>query len=77
MERQPEKRTPEQRLIALETELAHQQRLCEQLNEVLIEHTKAITQMERIILRLEGQVKEIRRQAEDAKDPADDKPPHY
>ncbi len=41
------------RVTELEIQLAHQQRLCEQLNEVVTDHTQQIIRLERIIVRLE------------------------
>jgi uncharacterized coiled-coil protein SlyX len=65
------------RITELEFQLAHQQRLCEQLDEVIVEHTQQIMRMERVILRLEDQLKLLREQRKEAFDPGIEKPPHY
>jgi uncharacterized coiled-coil protein SlyX len=65
------------RITELECQLAHQQRLCEQLNEVVVEHTHQLMRSERVILRLEEQLKTVREQRKEAFDPSLDKPPHY
>ena len=65
------------RIGELEFQLAHQQRLCEQLNEVVVEHTQQIMRLERTILRCEEQVKSLRDQRKEAFDPGLEKPPHY
>ncbi len=65
------------RVTELEIQLAHQQRLCEQLNEVVTDHTQQIIRLERIIVRLEDQIKSMRELRKEAFDPALEKPPHY
>lgn len=65
------------RVTELEIQLAHQQRLCEQLNEVVTQHTQQIIRLERIIVRLEDQMKTLREQRKEAFDPGLEKPPHY
>lgn len=65
------------RIADLEFHVAHQQRLCEQLNEVVVEHTQQLMRAERVILRLEEQVKLMREQRKEAFDPNLEKPPHY
>ncbi len=67
----------EARVIQVETQLAHQQLLSDQLNEVLIEQGKQLMRMERIILRLENQLKELQHVSREPRGPADEKPPHY
>ena len=74
----PEARKNEQeRIDELEFQLAHHQRLGEQLNEVVTEHTQQILRMERLILRLEDQIKTVRDQRKEPFDPGIEKPPHY
>lgn len=65
------------RVTELEIQLAHQQRLCEQLNEVVVEHTQQILRLERVVLRLEDQIKTVRELRKEAFDPGLEKPPHY
>ena len=70
-------RSVESRITELEIQLAHQQRVCEQLNEVVVEHTQQIMRYERVILRLEEQIKLVREQRKEQFDPREEKPPHY
>lgn len=65
------------RVTELEIQLAHQQRLCEQLNQVVTEHTQQILRLERIIVRLEDQIKAVRELRKEGFDPRLEKPPHY
>ena len=65
------------RVTELEIQLSHQQHLCEQLNQVVTEHTQQILRLERVVLRLEDQIKTLREQRKEAFDPRLDKPPHY
>ncbi len=70
-------RDADQRITDLEVGLAHQQRLCEQLNEVVVDQTRQMIHFERVILRLENQVKELQQQRKEQADPQADRPPHY
>ena len=70
-------RSTESRITELEIQLAHQQRVCEQLNEVVVEHTQQMMRYERVILRLEEQIKLVREQRKEQFDPREEKPPHY
>ncbi len=70
-------RDPEARITELEIQLAHHQRLCEQLNQVLVDHTQQIMRLERTIVRLEDQIRTIREQRKEIFDPQLEKPPHY
>ncbi len=72
-----ENRSVNARLTELEIQLAHQQRVCEQLNEVVVEHTQQMMRYERILLRLEEQLKLVREQRKEQFDPREEKPPHY
>jgi uncharacterized coiled-coil protein SlyX len=48
------------------------------MNEVVVDHTKAMLKMERLLARIENTVREMRREAtERSRDPRDEKPPHY
>jgi SlyX protein len=72
-----EPRNLQSRVTELEIQLAHQQRICEQLNEVVTEHTQSMMRYERVILRLEDQIKSLREQRKEQFDPREEKPPHY
>jgi SlyX protein len=62
----------DERLIELESRLMHQEKLLEQLDEVVTEQQKRIDVLERTLARLQEQV---RMQAEDH--PSEPPPPHY
>lgn len=65
------------RIDELEFQLAHQQRLCEQLNEVVTEHTHQLLRYQRVLVTLEDQLKQVRERHKEAFDPRAEKPPHY
>ena len=69
---------PQERMVELEIQLAHVQRLYEQLNEVVTEQSGRIDLLERRCHQLQTQYKELKeRQPEPGLDPLDEKPPHY
>ncbi len=70
-------RSPEQRITDLEMELAHVQRLYEQLNEVVTQQARERDQLERRFQQLLGQFKELKEKQAETFDPLDEKPPHY
>jgi len=64
--------------IELEIKLAHQSRLCEQLNEVVTDHTRQIMQLERVVGELRKQLTDLRElRKQEATDPREERPPHY
>ncbi len=66
------------KIIELEMALAYQQRLCEQLNEVVVDHSRQLLVMQRAVSALEGRVKDLKDQRkEQPLDPEQEKPPHY
>jgi uncharacterized coiled-coil protein SlyX len=68
------------RIEKLEVALAHQQRLIEQLNEVVTEQTKEMLRMGRTLDQLTKQVVELRKRptsTEPQPTLEDEKPPHY
>lgn len=68
----------ESKLAELEFGLAHQQRLCEQLNEVVTDQTKRLLRFELLIPKLEQQIRELKNLSKgDAGIPDDERPPHY
>ena len=68
----------QERMTELEIQLAHVQRLYEQLNEVVTEQARRIDLLERRCHQLQTQYKELKeRQPESGLDPLDEKPPHY
>jgi SlyX protein len=70
-------RDPDDRMTELEIQLAHVQRLYEQLNEVVTAQATQTDRMERRILQLQNQLKELKAKQEPEIDPLDEKPPHY
>jgi SlyX protein len=70
----------EARIEKLEIELVHQQRVTEQLNEVVTEQTKELLRLGRAFDRLSKQIAELRKRPTGAETPPtleDEKPPHY
>jgi len=68
---------PKDRITELEIQLAHVQRLYEQLNEVVTAQSKEIDRFERRFHQLQTQFKELKERQEPGFDPVDEKPPHY
>lgn len=62
----------EQRFIALETKVAYQEKLLAELNEVLVEHSRVLSDLEKRALNAERALRETL-----ADKPAHEKPPHY
>lgn len=65
------------RMMELEIQLAHVQRLYEQLNEVVTAQSLEMNRMERRIAQLQIQLKDLKAKPLPASDPLDEKPPHY
>ncbi|MEO8268492.1 MAG: SlyX family protein [Aureliella sp.] len=66
------------RLTELEMALAYQQRLSEQLNEIVTAHSQELLGLKRLVAELQGRVKELREQRKESQsEPHDEKPPHY
>jgi len=66
----------EDRLIDIESKLAHQDQLLSELNEVLTEQQGRIMQLEQLSTSLIERVRAIRYAAPD-EGPVDERPPHY
>ncbi|QDS91954.1 hypothetical protein FF011L_06900 [Roseimaritima multifibrata] len=65
------------RITELEMQLAHQQRISEQLNEVLTTQSMEVIKLTRVVQRLENQFRELRETPRGETDMLDEKPPHY
>ncbi len=66
------------RITELEIQLAHVQRMYEQLNEVVTSEAMRADRMQRRLDTLTQQFKDIKsKSVEPASDPLDEKPPHY
>lgn len=70
-------RSLDDRVIELEIQLAHQQRLYEQLNEVVTAQSLENQRMQRRMTLLQDQIKQLKENPDSAADPLDEKPPHY
>ena len=66
------------RLTELEMSLAYQQRLNEQLNQIVTSHSQELLGLKRLVAELQGRLKELREQRKEPQaDPLEEKPPHY
>ena len=66
------------RFERLEISLAHQQRLCEQLNEVVTQQADQIAQLEKLVPKLQVEIRELQQSLRSERFSVDDeKPPHY
>ncbi len=66
-----------QRLIEVEMQLAHQQRLTEQLDEVIRQQDKRLHTVMQRLSKLSDQVLEIQEVPFEQRKPEEEKPPHY
>ncbi|MFK7737176.1 MAG: SlyX family protein [Pirellulaceae bacterium] len=72
------KKDTETRVEELEIALAHQQRLCEQLNEVVTSQTEELMKLTKLLPALQSQVQELKASARGQGTASiDEKPPHY
>ncbi|MEM8735363.1 MAG: SlyX family protein [Planctomycetota bacterium] len=68
----------EQRVEDLEIALAHQDRLCEQLNAIVTKQNEKMMQLENLVPALQQQIRDLKMSIRDAPRSAEDeKPPHY
>lgn len=67
----------ERRLTELEIQLAHTQRTCEQLNEVVTQLSLTAQSRERLMQRMAEQIKDLKSNLSENAAPGDEKPPHY
>ncbi|MCA9191183.1 MAG: SlyX family protein [Planctomycetales bacterium] len=67
----------QQQIKELQIQLLHQQRLCEQLNEVVTDHTRQLLQYERIHRQLDMQLQDLRQWRRSRFDPGEERPPHW
>ena len=68
---------PQDRLLTLETQLAHLERYVEQLNDVIISQGEIIDRTRLRLDVVERQIKSLKDKPEQGSDPIDEKPPHY
>ena len=67
----------EDRVVRLEIQLAHTERICEQLNEVVTSLSRDADDRDRLIKKMVEQMKDLKGKLEDASPAEDEKPPHY
>ena len=65
------------KIIELETKLAFQERLLDQLNEVVTEQHARIDRLQKAIIRLEDKIADVAVAGGSARSPEDERPPHY
>ena len=65
------------RTTELEIQLAHTQRMYEQLNEVVTEQASIIDRLQRTTRKLSDKLENVKNDSEDVRDPLDERPPHY
>lgn len=70
-------KSTDDRCTELEIQIAHVQRLYEQLNQVVTEQALASDRLQLKVDQLTQKVKELKDQPSEAVDPLDEKPPHY
>ncbi|EMI53655.1 MULTISPECIES: SlyX family protein [Rhodopirellula] len=66
-----------ERITQLEIQLAHTQRTCEQLNEIVTKLSLDAQSRDRLLQRLVDQTKELKGKLEERGTLEDEKPPHY
>jgi SlyX protein len=67
----------EARITELEIQLAHLQRLFEQLNDVVTQQAGRVDQLAAAQKKLEEKLNQARAAESESVDPLDEKPPHY
>lgn len=70
-------KTESQRIVALEEQVAHLQRLCDVLNEVITQQTMKFDRLEKRVAKWEQKVENLNNKSGEVGDPLDEKPPHY
>lgn len=67
----------EERFIDLETRLAHQERLIDELNDVLTDQQSRLTRLEAVSESLKDRLRAIGEGGAGTGAPDDERPPHY
>ena len=67
----------DERITRLEIQLAHTERTCEQLNEVVTRLSLDAQEQGRLIKRMVEQIKDLKNKADETGSSQDEKPPHY
>jgi SlyX protein len=68
---------PQTRITELEIQLAHLQRLFEQLNDVVTQQAGRVDKIAAAQKKLEEKINQTRVGESESVDPLDEKPPHY
>lgn len=66
----------DERLVEIETKLAHQELTLQELNDVIVEQHLRIAQLEELCRALVGRLQSMA-SSEPAEQPQDERPPHY
>lgn len=66
-----------ERLIELESQLAHLQHQYDALNEVITEQASRLQSMHKRVEKWEQQVDRLKNASDSASDPLEERPPHY
>jgi SlyX protein len=67
----------QEQITRLEIQLAHTERICEQLNEVVTRLSRDAEERDRLIKRMVEQVKDLKNKLDEPGGGEDEKPPHY
>lgn len=67
----------EERMIELEALYMHQQKLVQELNQVVFEQTRRVDQLQRDIKMLVGELRQLRDGPRDVRSAEEEIPPHY
>lgn len=65
------------KIVELEIQIAHVQRLYEQLNEVVTEQAMKADRAQQRLVAMEEQITRLKEKPQAPSDPVDEKPPHY
>ena len=65
------------RVTELEQLSAHQERMVQELNEVLVQQARRLTETEAALMRLAAKVESSSSSADTTRLPEDERPPHY
>ena len=67
----------EKRIVELEIQLAHVQRMFDQLNDVVTEQAGRVDKLAAAQKKLQEKLEQSNAKGSEASDPLDEKPPHY
>lgn len=69
--------TLEERMVELEALYMHQQKLVQELNQVVFEQTKKVDQLQRDLKMLVGEIRQLRDGGREVRRLEEEIPPHY